>query len=66
MTMPTGSKAGRGLALGAWGAAQATAAGLSIFIGGTLRDVVNHAAAGSETLARPPSATRSSTTPRSR
>jgi len=53
MTMPTGSKAGRGLALGAWGAAQATAAGLSIFIGGTLRDVVNHAAAGSETLAAP-------------
>ncbi|KAA9006876.1 PucC family protein [Histidinibacterium aquaticum] len=44
MTMPTGSAAGRGLALGAWGAAQATAAGLSIFIGGTARDLVNHAA----------------------
>ena len=31
----------KGLALGAWGAAQATAAGLSIFIGGALRDAVN-------------------------
>ncbi|WP_439136784.1 PucC family protein [Roseicyclus sp.] len=43
MTMPAG-KAGRGLALGAWGAAQATAAGLSTAIGGGLRDVVNTAA----------------------
>ncbi|MGR3434123.1 MAG: MFS transporter [Shimia sp.] len=43
MTMPTGARAGRGLALGAWGAAQATAAGLSIAIGGTLRDAVNSA-----------------------
>jgi len=41
--------AGRGLALGAWGAAQATGAGLSIFIGGTIRDLVNHAA-GNGTL----------------
>lgn len=32
-----------GLALGAWGAAQATAAGLSIFFGGALRDIVDHA-----------------------
>ena len=40
MTMPTGEAAGRGLALGAWGAAQATAAGLSIFAGGALRDGV--------------------------
>jgi BCD family chlorophyll transporter-like MFS transporter len=40
MTLPAG-KAGRGLALGAWGAAQATAAGLSTAIGGGLRDVVN-------------------------
>ena len=40
MTMPVGNAAGRGLALGAWGAAQATAAGLSILIGGTLRDLV--------------------------
>ncbi|MCB6176802.1 PucC family protein [Rhodobacter sp. Har01] len=31
-----------GIALGAWGAAQASAAGLAIFIGGTLRDVVSH------------------------
>ena len=44
MTMPTGATAGRGLALGAWGAAQATAAGLSIFIGGSVRDLVGHAA----------------------
>lgn len=43
MTMPAG-KAGRGLALGAWGAAQATAAGLSTAIGGGLRDLVNAAA----------------------
>ncbi|WP_019954338.1 PucC family protein [Yoonia vestfoldensis] len=49
MTMPTIGRAGRGLALGAWGAAQATGAGLSIFIGGTLRDLVNHAA-GNGTL----------------
>ncbi|MFT4783717.1 MAG: BCD family chlorophyll transporter-like MFS transporter [Paracoccaceae bacterium] len=41
MTMPAGGVAGRGLALGAWGAAQATAAGLAIFIGGTIRDVVS-------------------------
>lgn len=40
MTLSTG----RGLALGAWGAAQATAAGLSIAIGGTVRDIVNHQA----------------------
>jgi MFS transporter, BCD family, chlorophyll transporter len=38
MALPAGSH-GAGLALGAWGAAQATAAGLSIFIGGTLRDL---------------------------
>ncbi|EBA14102.1 PucC family protein [Roseobacter sp. CCS2] len=49
MTMPTLGNAGRGLALGAWGAAQATGAGLSIFIGGALRDLVNHAA-GNGTL----------------
>ncbi|MFN0023306.1 MAG: PucC family protein [Parvularculaceae bacterium] len=33
-----------GLALGAWGAAQATAAGAAILIGGVLRDVVSHLA----------------------
>jgi BCD family chlorophyll transporter-like MFS transporter len=41
MTMPETGNAGRGLALGAWGAAQATAAGLAIAIGGGLRDWVN-------------------------
>ncbi len=41
MTMPTSHRAGRGLALGAWGAAQATAAGVSIAIGGAIRDGVN-------------------------
>ncbi len=40
MTMPAKGKAGRGLALGAWGAAQATAAGIAIALGGTLRDWV--------------------------
>lgn len=56
MTLPTIGTAGRGLALGAWGAAQATGAGLSIFIGGTLRDLVNHAAGNGilgEALATP-------------
>jgi MFS transporter, BCD family, chlorophyll transporter len=43
MTMQTRG-AGAGLALGAWGAAQATAAGLSIFLGGTIRDIVGHLA----------------------
>lgn len=56
MSLPAEGAAGRGLALGAWGAAQATAAGLSIAIGGTVRDVVNaQALAGSwgEALALP-------------
>jgi BCD family chlorophyll transporter-like MFS transporter len=56
MTMPTRGAAGRGLALGAWGAAQATGAGLSIFIGGAVRDLVNHAAGNGvlgEALATP-------------
>ena len=44
MTLDTNGLAGKGLALGAWGAAQATAAGVSIFVGGALRDVINHAA----------------------
>jgi len=38
MAMPEQGRAGRGLVLGAWGAAQATAAGLSIALGGALRD----------------------------
>ncbi|SPH27379.1 hypothetical protein ASD8599_03845 [Ascidiaceihabitans donghaensis] len=41
MTMPATGKAGRGLALGAWGAAQASAAGLAIAMGGTLRDWIS-------------------------
>ena len=45
MTMPAGGAAGAGLALGAWGAAQATAQGLSIFAGGSLRDGIGHLAA---------------------
>lgn len=49
MTLPTGSRAGKGLALGAWGAAQATAAGLAIALGGTIRDGVG-VLAGSGTL----------------
>lgn len=44
MTIQVNGFAGRGLALGVWGAAQATGAGLSIFIGGALRDVTNTAA----------------------
>ncbi|NRB02655.1 MAG: PucC family protein, partial [Rhodobacteraceae bacterium] len=56
MTMPTGAQAGRGLALGAWGAAQATAAGLAIALGGALRDWIGAIAmsgAWGETLATP-------------
>jgi len=45
MAMPAEGLAGRGLALGAWGAAQATGAGLSIAMGGGLRDLVNNLAA---------------------
>ncbi|MEO0567185.1 MAG: PucC family protein [Pseudomonadota bacterium] len=44
MTMPERGAAGHGLALGAWGAAQATAAGLSIALGGALRDGMNSVA----------------------
>jgi len=45
MAMATAGRAGSGLALGAWGAAQASAAGLAIFAGGAIRDIVNHWAA---------------------
>ena len=41
MNMKAQGAAGHGLALGAWGAAQATAAGLAIALGGGLRDWVN-------------------------
>lgn len=43
MTIEVKGTAGRGLALGVWGAAQATGAGLSIFVGGAIRDLVNTA-----------------------
>jgi hypothetical protein len=45
-----------GLALGAWGASQATSAGLAIALGGTLRDWINTLAMRGdlgETLATP-------------
>ncbi len=44
MSLPEQGAAGRGMVLGAWGAAQATAAGLAIAIGGGLRDTVGTAA----------------------
>lgn len=44
MTLENTGAAGKGLALGAWGAAQATAAGVSIFAGGAIRDTVSLAA----------------------
>jgi BCD family chlorophyll transporter-like MFS transporter len=40
-TMALASKGASGLALGAWGAVQATAAGAAIALGGALRDVVS-------------------------
>ncbi len=40
MTLPQRGVAGQGLALGAWGASQATAAGVAIFAGGAIKDVV--------------------------
>jgi MFS transporter, BCD family, chlorophyll transporter len=43
--LPRTGAADAGLALGAWGAAQATATGLAIFAGGAIRDVVAHHAA---------------------
>ena len=44
MSLPLSLGAGRGLALGAWGAAQATAGGLGVALGGGLRDFVNSVA----------------------
>ena len=57
MTINVAGSAGRGLALGVWGAAQATGAGLSIFIGGATRDLVNSAASNGilGTSCKPPS-----------
>ncbi|MEO0435409.1 MAG: MFS transporter [Pseudomonadota bacterium] len=40
--MEIGREDQRGLALGAWGAVQATAAGLAVALGGALRDFVGH------------------------
>ncbi len=44
MEMPRRGIVGGGLALGAWGAAQATAAGLAVALGGGIRDAVQGAA----------------------
>jgi MFS transporter, BCD family, chlorophyll transporter len=40
--LPRTGRVDTGLALGAWGAAQATATGVAIFAGGALRDIVDH------------------------
>jgi MFS transporter, BCD family, chlorophyll transporter len=42
MTLPQAGGLGAGLALGAWGAAQATAMGVAILMGGALRDALAH------------------------
>ncbi|MFN2328053.1 MAG: BCD family MFS transporter [Chromatocurvus sp.] len=42
--MNLGEKGGAGMALGAWGAVQATATGLAIAAGGAIRDIVTHMA----------------------
>jgi MFS transporter, BCD family, chlorophyll transporter len=42
--MRLGAASGNGIAIGAWGAVQATAAGIGIAAGGFIRDLVNHAA----------------------
>ncbi len=58
MNLPERGLAGRGLVLGAWGAAQATAAGLAVAFGGFLRDAVGHLAMSGrlgEALATPAS-----------
>jgi BCD family chlorophyll transporter-like MFS transporter len=44
MKLPERGLAGRGLVLGAWGAAQATAAGSAVAFGGLLRDGIGHLA----------------------
>ncbi|MEM8810995.1 MAG: PucC family protein [Pseudomonadota bacterium] len=44
MNIPATGLAGQGLALGAWGAAQATAAGVGVALGGGLRDFVGQVA----------------------
>ena len=49
MTIPISKGTGRGLVLGSWGAAQATAAGLGIGLGGILNDI-SRSIVGSEGL----------------
>lgn len=44
MTLPVTGTAGRGLALGAWGAAQATAAGVGIALGAGIKDTISEIA----------------------
>jgi BCD family chlorophyll transporter-like MFS transporter len=47
-TMSLAPKEQAGLALGAWGAVQATAAGVAMALSGTLRDLVNAALGATE------------------
>ncbi len=68
MNLPERGLAGRGLVLGAWGAAQATAAGLAVAFGGFLRDGVDIwpcRAASARRCTPPPRATALSITSRS-
>ncbi|MGL4443938.1 MAG: PucC family protein, partial [Alsobacter sp.] len=54
--MDLASKSDSGIALGAWGAVQATAAGVGLFLGGALRDILQRLAADGalgETLSTP-------------
>lgn len=54
--MDLAAKSDSGIALGAWGAVQATAAGVGLFLGGALRDVLQRLAADGalgETLSTP-------------
>ncbi len=48
MTLPISKRAGRGLVLGSWGAAQATAAGLGIGLGGILNDITKFILTGGD------------------
>jgi len=41
MMIPVKGASGRGLALGAWGAAQATATGVAIALGGSIKDIIS-------------------------
>ena len=48
MTIPISKGTGRGLVLGSWGAAQATAAGLGIGLGGILNDITRAVVGGGD------------------